>query len=103
MSGEFIDMRRKFLGTAGRCCTWVALCNRRPASQVMLLVLGIAGPEGRIRTLPKVRPGPMKRIGPHLRTLTGWTGSATARAAPSAKGSARCARTACSGTNQNGS
>ena len=83
MSGEFINMRRKFLQTAGHCCTWVVLCNRRLASQVMLLVLGIAGPEGRIRTLPKVHPGPMKRIGPHVRPLSGWMGSATARAAPS--------------------
>ena len=103
MSGEFIDMRRKFLRTPGHGYTWVVLCNGRPASQVMLLVLGIASPEGRIRTLPKVRPGPMKRIGPHVRPLTGWTASATTSAAPSAKGSVRCARTSCSGTNQNAS
>ena len=86
MSGEFIDMCRKFLRMAGHCCTWVALCNQRLASQVMLLVLGIAGPEGRYRTLPKVHLGPMKRMGPHVRD-----------------GKCNRAHTACSGTNQNGS
>ena len=103
MSSEFIDMRRKFLGTAGRRCTWVALCNRRPASQVMLLVLGIAGPEGRIGTLPQVHPGPMQRMGPHIRTPSRQTGSATARAALSVKGSVHSVCTPRSGTNQNGS